>query len=373
MNSRLEAGLKIVRSLASLSLAAIALTGCTPVNEEAQVTPVDYKACLATSETAIETGSIADQSLEGIQRAVLNKGVAYKVLNARTDATTISYISQLKNLVRSDCNLIVAVSHRMSVATYRVAKANPKVNFVLVDAALTTSNKTPASMPNVRELRFDAHSAAFLAGYLAASASKTQTVGALGGANVKQVTDVLAGFKLGVTRFNEQNNAEVEVIGAAGDYPSRWKFTSTWASGEEQTALAYKLADAGADVIFAYSGSTTLGLNPAGGAALGSPAFIGVDSDWFNLAQNSDVAPALLASITKSIAPAVEGSIAAGLSGKFAGGQSGAYLGTLTNAGVALTEQHTLAYPTGVAAALEDLKAEIIAGTLVVDSGLNNK
>lgn len=373
MKSRLEVGLNIFRSLASLSLVAIALTGCTPVNEEAQVTPVDYKACLATSETAIETGSIADQSLEGIQRAVLNKGVAYKVLNARTDATTISYISQLKNLVRSDCNLIVAVSHRMSVATYRVAKANPKVNFVLVDAALTNSNKLPASLPNVREVRFDAPSAAFLAGYLAASASKTQMVGAFGGANVKQVTDVLAGFKKGVDTFNDKNNTAVKVIGAAGDYPSRWKFTSSWASSDEQTSLAYKLADAGADVIFAYSGSTTLGLNPAGGAALGGPAFIGIDSDWFNLSQNTDVAPALLASITKGIAPAVEGSIAAGVSGKFAGGQSGSYLGTLANGGVALTEEHTLAYQSGVAAALAELKTQIDAGVLVVDSGLNNK
>lgn len=365
--------MNIARSLAGLSLVSLALTGCTPVNEEAQVTPVDYKVCLATSETAIETGSIADQALEGIQRAVLNKGVSYKVLNARTDATTISYISELKNLVRSDCNLIVAVSHRMSVATYRVAKANTKVNFVLVDAALTTSAKAPASLPNVRELRFDAPAAAFLAGYLAASATKTQTVGAFGGANVKQVNDVLAGFKKGVDTYNDRNNAVVEVIGAAGDYPSRWQFTSTWASSKEQTALAYKLADVGADVIFAYAGTTTLGLNPAGGAALGGPAFIGVDSDWFNLAQNSDVAPALLASVTKNIAPAVEGSIASGLAGAFSGGQSGRFVGTLANGGVALTGQHELEYPSGVAAALEELQAQIAAGTLVVDSSVNNK
>jgi len=373
MNSRWEVGVRFFRSIASLSLVTLALTGCAPANEEAQITPVDYKACLATSETTIEAGSIADQALEGVQRAVLNKGVAYKVLNARTDATTISYISELKNLVRSECNLIVAVSHRMAVATYRVAKANPKINFVLVDAVLTTSKRVPASLPNVRELRFDAHSAAFLAGYLAAATTKTNTVGAFGGANVKEVTDVLAGFQLGVTRFNEQNQKNVAVEGLPGDYPSRWQFTSTWASSKEQTALAYKLSDAGADVIFAYSGSTTLGLNPAGGAALGGPAFIGIDSDWFTLAQNVDVAAAMLASITKSIAPAVEGSIAAGLAGEFAGGQSGAYLGTLANGGVGLTEQHTLAYPSGVAAALDAIKSEIVAGTLVVDSSLNNK
>jgi basic membrane protein A len=373
MKSRLEAAVSIGRSLALRSILSLALTGCAPANEEAQITPVDFKACLATSETSIEPGSIADQALEGVQRAVLNEGVKYKVLNARKDATTISYISQLKNLVRSDCNVIVAVSHRMSVAAYRVAKANPKVDFVLVDAALTNSKKVPASLPNVRELWFDAHSAAFLAGYLAAATTQTNTVGAFGGASVKQVTDVLAGFKLGVTRFNEQNQKNVLVEGLVGDNPSRWQFTSTWASSQEQTALAYKLADAGADVIFAYSGSTTLGLNPAGGAAVGGPSFIGIDSDWFNLPQNTDVAPAILASVTKNIAQAVEGSIVSGLSGAFAGGTSGRYIGTLANGGVALTEPHSLSYPSGVAAALDAIKSEMVAGTTVVDSSVNNK
>jgi basic membrane protein A len=373
MKSRLEAGMRTIRSLAAISAIALALTACATANEEAAVTRVDYKACLATSEDFIEDGSVADQALEGLQRAVLKQGVAYKVVNSPADASTPSYVAGLKLLVSSGCDLVMATTHRMAAATYRVAKANPKVDFVLVDAALTTSGFKPASLANVRELRFDAHSAAFLAGYLAAATTQTNTVGAFGGAPVKEVTDVLAGFKLGVTRFNEQNQKAVVVVGLAGDDPARWRFTSTWANPKQQAALAYQLVEAGADVIFAYTGSTTLLPDAVGGAATDGPKFIGIDSDWFNLEANAEVASSILASITKNIAPAVESTIISALAEKFTGGESGRYLATLANRGVSLTEPHTLSYPSGVEQALSEIVAEIVEGTLVVDSSPNSK
>jgi basic membrane protein A len=371
--------MRMTRSLALVAASAFMLAGCSAIGPDAEVTEVDYKACIATSSSKIETGSIDDQALDGVQRAVVKQGVGFKLAPATAKPNTESYVNQLKSLIAADCDFVVAVSHRMAAATYRVAKANPKIRFALVDAELTTSNGQPAELENVRELRFDAAQPAFMAGYLAAASTKTGLVAAFGATRAPQITSVIAAFKQGVDYFNSQDGTSVRVIGSPGVDPRDWSVSGNWGDSTAQTKLALRLVNRGADVIFSYGGSVVLDSAPEvfvfttdEGTKM-VPRFIGIDTDWWALEANAQVKSLILASVDKRVAPSVETSIAAGLTETFVGGAIGRSIGTLADGSVSLTEAHSVAYPAGVATRLTQLATEIGDGTIVVDSSINNK
>ncbi|MFM5903461.1 MAG: BMP family protein [Microbacteriaceae bacterium] len=367
--------MRITRSILSAALVLAATTGCAPINEEATVTPVDYKACLAADQSFIEAGSVSDQALEGLQRSVLADGLTYKISLAPKNATTPSFLVQLKEQIAQGCDLVIATTYRMSNAVYRVAKANPDTNFLLVDAALTNSRGSEVALPNVKQIAFSAGESALLAGYLAAAQSKSEIVGAVGGAKVASVQNALLAFKQGVDLFNDKTGTSVKVAGIADENPLAWKYTERWASASQQSLAALELLGEGADVVYLATGSTTFDreLKTSENYDVNTLLLIGSDFDWYALPQNESAQPLMLASTTKNIAGQVAAALADAVAGEFAGGQSGAYLGNLANGGVTLTEPHDVDYAASVRSALNSLTEQIASGALVVDSLQNNK
>jgi basic membrane protein A len=76
-----------------------------------------------------------------------------------------------------------------------------------------------------------------------------------------------------------------------------------------------------------------------------------------------------LTSIEKKMAKAVLDVIKSGVDGAFTGGDENQYVSNLANEGVQISAQHDVAYPAGVQAELDALKADIISGKIVVASG----
>jgi basic membrane lipoprotein Med (substrate-binding protein (PBP1-ABC) superfamily) len=107
------AKMRLIRGLSALAASALLLTGCSAIGPDAEVTDVDYKACIAASVSTIEAGSIDDQALDGVQRAVVKQGVGYKLALASEKPNTESYVNQLKGLIAADCDLVVAVSNEL--------------------------------------------------------------------------------------------------------------------------------------------------------------------------------------------------------------------------------------------------------------------
>ena len=66
---------------------------------------------------------------------------------------------------------------------------------------------------------------------------------------------------------------------------------------------------------------------------------------------------------------ASKGTIQVNADGTFTGGDENQYVGNLANEGVQISAQHDVAYPAGVEAELEALKADIVSGKIVVASG----
>ena len=89
------------------------------------------------------------------------------------------------------------------------AEANPDIRFAIVDFAYD-----PA-LPNVEGLVYSTAEAAMLAGYASASWSKTGIIGHVRRHQHRRagVTDFMDGFIAGVNYWNEQQGADVRVLG----------------------------------------------------------------------------------------------------------------------------------------------------------------
>jgi basic membrane protein A len=122
-------------------------------------------------------------------------------LVAQSDA---DYAPNIKKLVDEGCNIVIGVGFLIAGAVEEAAKKYPKTNFAIVDSG-------PAGVANHKALLFATNQSSFLAGYLAASYTKTGVVATYGGMNFGAVTDFMDGYAKGVAHYKnfELQNADV--------------------------------------------------------------------------------------------------------------------------------------------------------------------
>jgi basic membrane protein A len=213
-------------------------------------------------------------------------------------------------------------------------------------------------MNNIWSQIYATDQAAFLAGYAAASITKTGRVGVFGGIDIPPVTDFMDGFTLGVDYYNNKNGANVEVIG--------WNvrkheglFMGDFCCAEEGREMTQQLLDQGADIILPVAG------NGAGAGALyavkthGNAYIIGVDTDW--TVSDPEYNDIILTSITKNYDISVVQVARAIVGHAFTGG---VHVGTLKTGEVGLAPFHELdaLVSPDVKADLEQVRKDIIAG-----------
>ena len=122
--------------------------------------------------------------------------------------------------------------------------------------------------PNVRSVVFTENEGSYLVGMLAAQASKTGTVGFIGGMDIPLIRKFACGYAEGVKAVNP--DAKI-VVNFTGTTPSAWNDP---VKGAE---LAKGQKAQGADVIYAAAGGTGIGVLQA--AADEGILSIGVDSN----------------------------------------------------------------------------------------------
>ncbi len=157
-------------------------------------------------------------------------------------------------------NPIVGVGFPQASSIEAVARDFPKLGFAIVDMVV--------ALPNVQSFVYREHEGAFLAGQLAALASKTGKLGFVGGQDIPLVRKVLCGYEQGA----KYANPRVQVISAMTGSTN-----AAWTDPARGAELARTQAAQGADVIFAAAGTTGLGVLQAA-ADLGLLG-IGVDSN----------------------------------------------------------------------------------------------
>ena len=111
----------------------------------------------------------------------------------------------------------MTVGFSLGDATRTAAQANPDTEkFTIVDE---NPDGDPATedvfepIANVKPLLFNTAEAAYLAGYLSAGMSETGTVGTFGGIKLPTVAVFMDGFYDGVVKYNEDNGADVKLLG----------------------------------------------------------------------------------------------------------------------------------------------------------------
>jgi basic membrane protein A and related proteins len=324
-------------------------------------------------------GGVDDKSFnalgwKGVSDAMEGLPVEGKFLESNVQS---DYAKNIQQMLSENQALIITVGFALGVDTATAAKANPKVNFAIVDytfpdcwpgAVEGKDCGSATEMPNVRGLVFQTDQAAMLAGYLAAGFTKTGKVATFGGIAYPSVTIFMHGFQAGVKYYNQVHKTNVQLLGW-DDKTQKGVFVGNFSSTDDGKNTATSLAQEGADII----------LPVAGPVGLGSAAYcqtskkcliIGVDTDWFVSA--NEYASVELSSVQKKVDVAVYNAIKDQVIGKFKGGTD---TSTLANGGLDLAPFHNFdsQVPASLKTELAKLKADIISGAVKVDDVLAAK
>jgi basic membrane protein A and related proteins len=203
--------------------------------------------------------------LTGIERFKKDTGVSYKAFEITTEAQREQF---LRRLAERGTDIIVAVGFSQAPTVEKVAKDFPKVRFTLIDGNV--------DLPNVQSVIFAEHEGSFLVGVLAAMASKSGTVGFVGGMDIPLIRRFACGYEQGVKAARP--DARI-ISNMAGTTPA------AWADPSKGSELAKSQFDRGVDVVFAAAGQTGIGVLQA--AKDQGKLSIGVDSNQNHLQPGS--------------------------------------------------------------------------------------
>jgi len=362
---------KLFRILSGALTLSLALAACTPATQApptattapaATVAPTDVPAAAKKICEVTDTGGVDDKSFNqlaysGVTQVEETLGWEGSFLESQQQT---DYEKNINEYITTGCDLIVTVGFLLGEATLAAAQANPDQKIQILDNAYFGEDGAPLDLPNVWQQLYAVDQAAFLAGYVAASATQTGKVGTFGGINIPPVVDFMDGFAFGVAHYNEVHGAEVEVLGWDPADREGGLFTGNFDSTDDGRRMAETLMDEGADIILPVAGPVGLGTLAAvqerGGAYV-----IWVDVDGTISAP--EYASIILTSVLKKLDVTVVEAAQAVEDGTFAGG---IHVANLENGGVDIAPFYDLAsmVPADVQGEIDGLRAEIIAGTL---------
>jgi basic membrane protein A len=257
-------------------------------------------------------------------------------------------------------DLVIGVGFAQGPIMESVARDYPNVRFAIIDGViLDDDGKTPRK--NVASLVFKEHEGSYLVGVLAALASRTGTVGFVGGMDIPLIRRFQKGYEEGARAARPDVRVVQNYVGVTD---------SAWNNPGKGKELAMAQIGKGADVIFAAAGNSGLGVFDAveqAGTENGRARrlVIGVDSN------QDGVKPGfVLTSMVKRVDNAVYDIIKEVVSGRFAGGF---HVGGLESDAVGYTVDEfnrSLLSPEALAAA-ETARKKIIAGEIVVTDAMS--
>lgn len=302
---------------------------------------------------AYDIGGRGDQSFNDAAYAGLSKAETdLKVKGAEAEPTDgegeADKVQRLTELARKGNNPVIGVGFAYAPAIKKVAEKFPDTTFGIID-------DTSVQAKNIANLVFNEEQGSYLAGVAAAKASKTGTVGFIGGVEVPLIKKFEAGFAQGVKDTNPNAKVLTQYLTQPPNFDG-------FAKPDLGKAAAEGQLDKGADVIYSAAGLAGSGAIEA--AADKGKWSIGVDSDQYNQAGLAKYKDFILTSVTKDVADSVYNLIKSVKDGK---PESGEVRYGLDKDGVGLADSNPkYKEMTDVVAAVEKAKADIIAKKIEV-------
>jgi len=369
---RRELTISTTKKLLGVTAAAgliVALAGCGSAPDatpsSAGPTAVEgFKPCIVSDDGGWNDKSFNQSAKAGIEKAAAELGVEAGEVES---GSANDYAPNLENLVAEGCTLIISVGFKLSADTIASAKANPDINYAIIDDSADGDQDGKPDADNIKPLLFDTVQAAYLGGYASAAwsdASGVNKVGTFGGIQIPPVTIFMNGFVDGVQKFNEDKGKNVQTFG--WDVASQTgAFTGGFAANDTAKQTASGILDQGVDVILPVGGPIFQSAAAAITDSGKDTVLLGVDADLYETAP--DIKSMVLVSILKRIDNSVYDTVMAAGTGNF---DAAPYVGTLENEGVGLSSFHDFEskLPAGLTDELDALKKAIIDGSLEVTS-----
>lgn len=205
--------------------------------------------------------SFNEAAFNGATKWAEETGGTFKELEMQSEAQREQ---ALRRLAESGANPVVMTGFAFGDVLNTVAPDFPDTKFAIIDMVV--------EQPNVKSVIFTEHEGSYLVGMMAAMASKTGTVGFIGGMDIPLIRKFGCGYAEGAKAVNP--DAKI-VLNMTGTTPAAWNDP---VKGAE---LAKAQKGQGADVIYAAAGGTGVGVLQA--AADEGILSIGVDSNQNHL------------------------------------------------------------------------------------------
>lgn len=258
---------------------------------------------------------------------------------AYTEMTPVpEFVKAFEDYASAGYNIVIGQGFEFGDVAKEVAPQFPNTIFLV-------TNNNDLSGPNMQGLAPESQDAAYLAGIVAAMATKTDHIGGIAGFEFPVIVAQMEAFRLGAQSVNPDINVTITYLGTFDDV----------AKGKE-TARA--MISGGADVLFQIADAAGLGVIQA--AREGSVYAIGWGGDQYDVAPDT----VITSEIVDQRALIVE-AVKAVVSGNFTGKER--FFGLDTPVlGLAPIRVVDKALAAEMGAKVAEVTTQIVSGTLVV-------
>ena len=201
--------------------------------------------------------SFNEAAYNGAKRWADETGGTYKEIEIQSETQREE---ALRRLAEAGSNPIVMTGFSYENALKKVGAEFPDTKFAIIDMVV--------DLPNVKSVVFTEEQGSYLAGVMAGMASKTGTVGFVGGMDIPLIRKFGCGYAQGVVSVKPDAKVIQNMTGTTG---------AAWNDPVKGGEIAKAQKSQGADVIFAAAGATGVGVLQA--AADEGILSIGVDSN----------------------------------------------------------------------------------------------
>ncbi|WP_458122427.1 BMP family lipoprotein [Paenibacillus sp. Z6-24] len=317
-------------------IAALLLSACSgQKTADTSASKPKLKVGILLSNIGLGDQSFSDGAFKGLIKA-RNEGSI--LFDYREIAETGTYDEGLEQLVTEGNDLIIGLGYSVKESIENVAKKHPDRQFLLIDEK--------SELANVASITFKEEEGSFLAGALAAMASKTGHMGFIGGVESSLLHKFQAGYEQGARAINPDARFSVN-------------YTGDFGKAELGAAAAREMITRdNTDVIYTVAGLT--GVGGLQEAQKQGKYSIGVDSDQFFLAEKS-----VIASMIKNIDVAIYNALQDYMKNNASFPQKDMVFG-LQDGGVGLTQIHILELTKEQQAKMEELQQKLISGEIKI-------
>ncbi|MFG3296423.1 BMP family protein [Streptomyces sp. NPDC048179] len=304
---------------------------------------------------AYDVGGKGDQSFNdaayaGLEKAEKDFGISGRDIEPQDGESDADKVQRLETLAKAGYNPIIGVGYSYAPAVKEAAAKYPNITFGIIDDSTIKAK-------NVVDLVFAAEQSSYLAGVAAASATKKDHIGFIGGVDVPLIHTFEAGFDQGAKSVNPKIKIESQ-------YLTQTAAEGGFSSPDKGKTAAQGQIDAGADVIYHAAGLSGQGvIEAAAGAKVWA---IGVDSDQYKQDALAKYKDYILGSALKNVGGAVYDLVKSVYEGK---PESGTVEGTLKTGGVGFADTNPKYKAlTKVVAAVDKAKQDIVDGKVTVNT-----